>query len=247
MGCDQIREILSAQLDNEDLPGEAAIADGHLTACPPCRRWLDDAATVTRLARISVPQPTTGLPDMMPAPAPRRGRARLVAGLRILLGVFGVVQVLAAIAQVTVPAMAGMTMSGRAEGASPDHLIHESAAWNLAIGAGFVVIAARRTRTAGVVAILTAFVVTLTVFSVDDLLAGAVSWGRLASHALLLAGYALVVVLSRPGLRPDDPPTGATGPHTPRWELPSGDDTVVELPRRLPGQATAYSQHQAAA
>jgi predicted anti-sigma-YlaC factor YlaD len=246
MGCEQIREILSAQLDNEDLPGEAAAADTHLATCARCRRWLDDAAAVTRLARIRLPLPDMGIPDTVLDAAPGRGRTRLVAWLRVLLGGVGLVQILAAVAQAATPAMAGMAMSGHAEGASPDHLLHESAAWNLAIGAGFMYIAARRARPAGVVPILTVFVVTLSALSLDDLLAGAVSSGRLASHVLLLAGYAIVVALSRPRLRSDDPPTGTARRHPPRWRLPSVDDNVVDLPRRLRGQPTAHSNHRAA-
>jgi hypothetical protein len=109
-----------------------------------------------------------------------------------------------------------------------------------------VFIAARRSRPAGVVPILTAFVAALSLLSLDDVLSGAVAWSRLASHTLILAGYAIVVALSRPGLRLDDPPSGTTTRRTRFLPLTVADDNVVDLPRRLRGQPTAHSKHRAA-
>src|SRR5262245_15855613 len=246
MGCEQIREILSAQLDGEELPGEAAAADAHLAGCAACRRWLDDAAAVTRLARVGVAQADAGIPDVVLDAVPGPTRARLVTGLRLLLGLLGGVQILLAVGQVALPAMAAMDMTGHAEGATIDHLVHETAAWNLAVGAAFVFIAARRTRPTGVLPILTAFVAALSLLSLDDILSGAVEWSRLASHTLLLAGYAIVIALSRPGLRLDEPPSGTRRRYAARWRLGSGQDNVVELPRRLRGQPTARQDHRAA-
>jgi predicted anti-sigma-YlaC factor YlaD len=244
MRCEQIREALSARLDGEDTPDERAAADTHLKGCAACRQWLDDAAAVTRLARVGVVRPGRGVPDAVLDAVPGRSRARLVAALRMLLGLVGGVQFLLAVGQVALPAMTGMTMSGHAEGASLDHLIHETAAWNLAVGAAFVYIAVRRSRPTGVLPILTAFVAALTLLSLDDALSGAVTWGRLGSHTLLLAGYGIVIALSRPGLRLDDPPSGSRRHRTPRWRLRPPDDTVVALPLR--GQPTAHSHHRAA-
>jgi predicted anti-sigma-YlaC factor YlaD len=246
MGCEQIREVLSAGLDGEAEPAEEAVAEAHLRGCAGCRRWLDDAAAVTRLARVGVALPARGVPETVLDAAPGGGRRRLVTLLRVLLGLLGGVQILVAVAQVTLPVMAGMDMTGHAEGATLDHLIHETAAWNLAVGAAFVFIAARRTRPAGVLPILTAFVVALTLLSLDDMLSGAVSWSRLASHTLLLAGYAILVALSRPAMRLDSPPSGNKRPRTPGWRLGSVQSNVVELPRGLHGRPTAHSEHRAA-
>ena len=46
----------------------------------------------------------------------------------------------------------------RARQATPGHLWHESAAWNVAVGAAFLFIALRRNRPSGLVPMLTAFV-----------------------------------------------------------------------------------------
>jgi hypothetical protein len=59
MRCEQCREALSARLDGEDTPAERVDADRHMNGCPACQRWFDDAAKVTRLARMSLAT-TTG-------------------------------------------------------------------------------------------------------------------------------------------------------------------------------------------
>lgn len=61
MGCDQIREAHSAQLDGED-PGLAGAAvDAHLQGCRGCRAWIDGLTSVQRLARLRVAGP---IPDL---------------------------------------------------------------------------------------------------------------------------------------------------------------------------------------
>ena len=100
--------------------------------------------------------------------------------------------------------------------ASAGHLWHESAAWNLAVGAGFAWIATRRARPTGITPILTVFVAVLTLLSLQDVAAGRVQAGWLLSHAVLLAGYALVLLLATPGLDFGDPPTHHG---TRRWSL----------------------------
>src|SRR5690348_7006884 len=114
MACEQIREILSAALDGEDRPGERTEADAHLAGCAACRQWLHDAAAVTRRIRLGVALPDPVLPDLVlpdpvlpdpilpdrvlpdPVPpdiaaaaTPGRARRRVVAGLRMLLGLLG--------------------------------------------------------------------------------------------------------------------------------------------------------------
>ncbi|MGH3429575.1 MAG: zf-HC2 domain-containing protein [Mycobacteriales bacterium] len=54
MNCVKYREALSAQLDGEETAAERGAIDAHLASCAACRRFADDAARVTRLARTSV-------------------------------------------------------------------------------------------------------------------------------------------------------------------------------------------------
>jgi predicted anti-sigma-YlaC factor YlaD len=124
---------------------------------------------------------------------------------RWLLGALGLVQVgfgvlhIVRNASVTTPA-----------GAGPGHLWHEAAAWNAAIGVGFVWIALRRTRPGDALPILTTFVALWVVLSVWDLSTHRIDHVELLGHGSLLAGY-LVVLMLRHRRRPPD----AGGPQAP--------------------------------
>ncbi|OKI47508.1 zf-HC2 domain-containing protein [Micromonospora sp. CB01531] len=233
MGCEQWREVLSAQLDGEATAAEQAGAEAHLDQCAGCRAWLDQAAAVTRRVRLTV---TTQGPDLsdtilaaLPAAAPfHRGlRRRVVLALRGLLGLLGALQLVLGLAQVGRGPAGGHDHTGVL---GSGHLWHESAAWNVAVGAGFLFVAARRTRPTGLVPMLSAFVGTLVLLSVNDLLTGRVDTARLVSHGFLLAGYAIVVALSRPRLRPDGPPARGRGDR-PGWRL-----NIDEAPEPAPAQ-----------
>lgn len=221
MGCDRYREALSARLDGEDDPTERTAVDRHLAGCPDCRAWLDAAAEVTRLARTSAlaaPAPR------VVATAPGRTRARVTVGLRVTLAGIGLAQFLLGAAQIADAGSAhGHGLGGLGLGSG--HLWHESAAWNLALGAGFAFVALRRTRPSGLLPTLTAFVAVLTVLSTGDILAGRVDGPRLASHAFLVAGYLVTLALSRPALDPGEPPAGRGN----RWKA-----SFAEEPARAP-------------
>src|SRR3954469_16496276 len=67
LDCRQCREAVSARLDGEDPPsgaGGAQRAEVHLTTCSACRAFVDDAARITRLARIRSAEEVV---DLMPA------------------------------------------------------------------------------------------------------------------------------------------------------------------------------------
>jgi predicted anti-sigma-YlaC factor YlaD len=236
MRCETAREALSAQLDGEDEAAERAEVDAHLDSCPACRSWLDSAARVTRLARTGQAPAVAPLgPDALAAilaAAPGRARARLALTLRAALGVLGAVQLLLALAQVlAVDQGVGHLHGTTVDGATPDHLWHESAAWNVAIGAGFLWIALRRTRASGLVPTLTAFVAVLTMLSVVDVANGRVETVRLVSHGLILAGYLIILALLRPGLQTGDPrPDQQSG--TPRFRVRFDHDSSHEQAQR---------------
>jgi predicted anti-sigma-YlaC factor YlaD len=75
------------------------------------------------------------------------------------------------------------------------HAAHESAAWNLALGAAFLATAFAPRRAAGLLPLLVAFVGVLVVLSARDLASGAVELGRLATHLGAVAGLMLVYAL----------------------------------------------------
>jgi predicted anti-sigma-YlaC factor YlaD len=228
MACEQWREMLSAQLDGEDDPVVRPLVDEHLVGCAGCRAWLDRAATVNRLTRTGLPVPDLGdrilatLPGLATAPviAARRPLSeRLRPGAPVLLvalAVVGAVQLILGLGQVG----GGVTGAHVHAGldATPGHLWHESAAWNAAVGAGYLFIALRRTRPTGLVPMLTAFVGMLLLLSINDLTGGRVDSARLVSHGFVILGYLLIVTLSRlPGGFASPPGVRAEGDSASGW------------------------------
>ncbi|SBT54250.1 zf-HC2 domain-containing protein [Micromonospora narathiwatensis] len=254
MGCEQWREVLSALLDGEETAAERVAAEAHLSGCGGCRAWYDRAAAVTRRARLSVTVAgddltdviLAALPEPVPVPpaepepvlAPRR-RGRIVLTLRAVLGLIGALQVVLGLTQIG-RGVTGVHDHAAAGALASGHLWHESAAWNVAVGAGFLFVAARRTPPTGLVPMLSAFVGTLVLLSVNDLATERVETTRLVSHGFLLAGYAVVVALSRPRLRPGGPAQGDR-PEGPRWHLPAEEQPDAPglrlLPPPYPGSA----------
>jgi predicted anti-sigma-YlaC factor YlaD len=242
------REALSARLDGEEFSVEwdggvgSADIDAHLDACDACRRWYDDAAFITRLARVDAGSAAVGgIPDSVLEATPRRTRTQVANLLRVLLALLGAGQILLAIAQLAAP------MGTRDTALA--HMMHEFTAWNVAIGASFLFIAWRRTRPAALLPLLTAFVGVLTVLSVDDVVHGDVSAGRLGTHALLLAGYVVVVAMSRPSLSFDAPPSLRQRIRASAWRLREHDETERESPARpgTPDSPAASAGRQRAA
>ncbi|WP_173164883.1 zf-HC2 domain-containing protein [Phytohabitans suffuscus] len=241
MGCDEFREALSARLDGEDGPAERAATDAHLAGCAACRRWFDAAAQVTRMVRTSVVTHEVRVGDEVLDAAPGRGRARVIAAVRVALGALGVVQFLLGAAQI------GGFAAGRhlhTFGVGPDHLWHESAAWNVAIGAGFAWIALTKGPGSGLIPTLTAFVAALSLLTASDVIAGRVDLDRVLSHAFVLVGYVLVVLLSR--LQPArGGPAGGQRTPGPAWRAhfdepeQSPARPALRLVRDRPAQARA--------
>lgn len=203
--CESCREALSARLDGEDNPAdeegaaERDAVEDHLASCADCRGFLDDAAWVTRLTRTGLAEPGPDLVGRVLAAAPRPWRGRFTRVVQVLVGLLGAGQL--ALAGVALFVMHGpMAQHGQPAtlgGATMTHMSHEAAAWNLAIGVGFLWAALRSTRSAGLVPMLAAFVALLTLLSVIDLAEGKVDVLRLVSHLLVVAGLALVVLLDR--------------------------------------------------
>ena len=199
--CGDCREQLSARLDGVDEPDTCDAVDAHLESCVDCETWFDDAARITRLTRMGEAQAT---PDLLGAvmaktPAFRRARLRTAVrtGLRVALAVLGV-------SQAILGGLQFVSHSGHhgadADGTSLIHIANESAAWNLALGVGFVWIAWRVSRASGLMPTLTAFVVVLTMIEALDLVEGHVDTGRVLSHTLVLVGFVIMLALSGPRL-----------------------------------------------
>jgi predicted anti-sigma-YlaC factor YlaD len=209
--CTQCKEALSAQLDGEESQAERLTIEAHLAGCGACQRFGDGAARVTRLARTAVATQAPDIAEAILAAVPRSRRPRLVTALRVLLGLVGLAQAeMAVIGMLGAHSSAPGTQGVVLQGASLTHFAHESAAWNLALGVGFLWVAWRSTRSAGMVPTLATFVAVLTVLVVMDAMAGGVDVARLLAHGLVVLGLILMIVLDRLPR-----PTGGTVPGAP--------------------------------
>jgi predicted anti-sigma-YlaC factor YlaD len=197
MQCTTYREAVSARLDGEPLGMPEADLDAHLAACPGCAAWADSAAVVTRRARLAPAPPVPDLTETvlaaLPRELPRAARARVIGDfLRLALLAIGVAQ-----GALFWPTMA----TGGGAMPAPMHMTHETDAWNLAVAAAFLAVAAAPRLAAGALAFLGSFAVLLTVVTADDLAAGRVPVERAIGHLLLLVGVLLVAVLAWRGRR----------------------------------------------
>jgi predicted anti-sigma-YlaC factor YlaD len=218
VNCERYREAASARLDGEPLPLPAAALDAHLAACSDCAGWLATAERAGRALRVSgltPPDLSAQILRQVVLPASRLAWRRRV--LRAGLAALGFVQWALAM-----PALFGNNLGVRSGMPMGAHAAHESAAWNLAMGVAFLAVAVKPARAIGTLPILGTFVGVLAVLSVPDLLAGAVGTARLASHAGVLAGLVLVVLISRWARLPEPRPATAG--------QPSDDAAAGDLP-----------------
>jgi predicted anti-sigma-YlaC factor YlaD len=192
--CAVCREELSAELDGEGDPARRAAVRAHLGSCPACTGWREQAAVVTRLTRTA---PAQAGPDLVARVLPAApGPSRRQVGARAALAAVGVVQILLGVAALVglVGHGGGTAMLG---GADMAHMGHETAAWNLALGAAFVAGARWTRHLTGLLPVLGVFIVVLAVLSGLDLAAGRVAPDRVAGHAVLLVGFALSLAVAR--------------------------------------------------
>jgi predicted anti-sigma-YlaC factor YlaD len=255
--------MLSAQLDGEDDPADRESVDEHLAGCADCRKWLDRAATVNRLTRTGVATPMRDLSAAILAALPEAPaavsrwwhptRARLATALYIALAAVGSVQLILGLDQVGGDGTGAHVHTGL--DATPGHLWHESAAWNVAVGAGYLFIALRRNRPTGLVPMLSAFVGMLLLLSLNDLTADRVDGTRLVSHGFVILGYLLVVALSKVTAETAAPP-GARSAGGSGWRANfiEEDEVAVtplgpalRLVPRHPGPLTAGHEERQAA
>ncbi|WP_375496549.1 hypothetical protein [uncultured Jatrophihabitans sp.] len=176
-------------MDGEPLGMSTSALDAHLSSCPVCKQWVEQATNLTRTARLDA-TPVPDLADQIVAdvvlPARRVHRRRTL--LRVALFVTGLVQL-----GIGLPALVGDSIGM----AMSMHGAHEMAAWDLATAAAFVAAAWLPRRAAGLVPLLATFLAILSVLSVRDIVTGAVGPDRLATHLAALAGLVLLVFLDR--------------------------------------------------
>jgi predicted anti-sigma-YlaC factor YlaD len=188
--CKQAREMLSAQLDQEASPTEAAAANAHLGRCPECRDWWTDIGTVNRVLRVRVAEPVPDIATAVLARAhpPRAGRGQWV---RVALAVVAVTELLLA--------APGLVLG---DGAASIHDARHLGSFGAAVSIGLLYVAWRPARAYGILPIVTALALTMLVTAAIDIVSGrATSLGE-AHHLLEISGLVLVWMLAgRPAPR----------------------------------------------
>lgn len=202
--CELAREALSARIDGEREPVPAARVDEHLDGCADCRSWLENMTMVAERLRRLAQRPAEVPPQTRRRPAGRRS-VRVGWQRWALLGV-GAIQVLVGLAQAF-----GLPL-GLAHGhgmESAGHLLNESTAWSVTLGVVMIGAAAWPSAAAGLAGVLSVFVAVLTGFVVADAAAGAVTVTRVLTHAPLVLGAVLAILLWRSTTGPRSAPRGA--------------------------------------
>jgi predicted anti-sigma-YlaC factor YlaD len=191
MPCHPFREAISARLDGEPLGMPTRVLERHLDTCSTCADWSEQASRVTRRARLApapaVPDLTgavlAALPRELPGAAAAARRRLLDTGLRLALLAVGVAQ-----AGIAWPVL----VTGAGAMSAPTHLTRETGAWNLAVAAAFLAVAAAPRLAAGALPFLLSFAALLVPVTLADLGAGHVHADRALTHLLLVAGVVLV-------------------------------------------------------
>ncbi|WP_343599353.1 DUF2275 domain-containing protein [Mycobacterium sp.] len=200
MRCEVAREALSARLDGEHHHASAPRVDAHLKTCGACRSWLIGTAVQTRrFAAADIGQAPDLADRIMAAVAGAPAGPRPWQGFgyrRWALIVVGALQVAVAVAQI-VGVDFGM-VSGSGHGAmTGEHLLHESTAWLLALGAAMIAAGIWPAVSVGVAAIVAAFSLVLAGYVTLDALHGQVTAARMASHLPILVGLVCAVLVAQ--------------------------------------------------
>lgn len=195
-------------LDDEDTGVPSDMLDDHLVHCADCAAWHDEAARITRLARLS---PATAERDLtavilaevaLPRPALWQ-RPAIRVRLRMVLLVVAVAQLSLGLSGLLMLVSANPTGVGTTW--MDDHLGHEADAFNLAIGVVLLLVGLNPRRAAGQLPLLWTFVGVLAAVSALDITGGHVGWGRLLTHLPVVFGLLTTVGLSRGTPVPHDP------------------------------------------
>jgi RNA polymerase sigma-70 factor, ECF subfamily len=203
MRCDVAREALSARLDGERPQVLAQQVDAHLESCRGCRTWLIGAAAQTRRFASIAPGDGPDMVDRIMAridedPDARKGWMRAVRSRYARWGLIAVGAFQVAIAAAQIGGMNFGMVSHHMHGAmSGEHLLHESTAWLLALGAAMIAAGIWPVTAIGVAAIAGAYSLGLMGYVAADALDGQVTATRVASHVPVLLGLAFAVLVAR--------------------------------------------------
>jgi predicted anti-sigma-YlaC factor YlaD len=207
MDCVYCRELLSARLDGEpptpeeERAGITQAIDAHVLTCAGCQAFAEEARVLHRNARIRAAEPVANLTRAIVASAPafRRRRLGSFTAAQIALGCVGLVLLVIALPTMLLHTGGGMAIH---------HTTRELAAFQAALGLGFLVVAWEPQRAAGVLPMAATLVGAMCMIALVDVGRGQVPSLAEAQHLFELAGLVLVWRVERTeradGSAPDD-------------------------------------------
>jgi predicted anti-sigma-YlaC factor YlaD len=176
-------------MDGEDpgVPGDAL--DAHVASCAACRAWAVSVDALTARLGEAPASPDLDpavLATLMQGAAEPKARILSLGEWRVVLGVVGVLQLIAA--------WPGVMIHG---GHASEHIAHELTTWDLGLAVGFILLAFMPSRAWGALPVVAVLVVALVGTSVADLVGGHALLGRELVHVLEVAGLGCLWVLAR--------------------------------------------------
>lgn len=198
-----MREQLSAWIDGEQATVARKRLDEHVCSCASCREWLGRVRGLDRQFAYARSAPTNDLTGQILAAAavePLTPAARWLHWTkhnvnRVALILVGVMQLGVAVMQAAGIDF-GMVSAHHHGAMTGAHLMNESTAWILALGAAMVIAGVRPAAAAGMATVLGVFTLVLAGYVVNDAINGQVTAARIVSHLPVLLGmiFALLVL-----------------------------------------------------
>lgn len=186
--CAPFRESLSAMADGEAAPVDVDAVRDHVDGCEPCTVFAAALPGLDRRFRLApaepVPDLTARILAAVPTPGLDRARARLTQ-LRAVLALTGAVQLLLLLPVL----LAGDLFAG--------HATREAGIFQLALGVGFLVVAARPSRSGGLLPVAAVVAALATVTSIGDVVGGSASLLQETVHVLEVVGTGVLWWLHR--------------------------------------------------
>jgi predicted anti-sigma-YlaC factor YlaD len=183
MGCQSWHDALSARVDGESLGMDAALLDAHVAGCAGCRAYEAGLSRLHRMVRVA---PADVVPD--------RTEEIMAAATGRRLPTFGLVLVLRWVLVLIAATEMGMSTP---EFLSRWHTGGELGTWGIATAIGFLSVAARPQRAAGMFPMLACAALLTTYVSTRDVADGATFMSREWPHGLLLSGVAVLALIWR--------------------------------------------------
>lgn len=192
MDCTDLREALSARLDDEDPGVDIGRLDAHLAGCPGCTAYARQIGVLHRMTRVRTAEAVPDLSAAIVAALPGAARARSPFGERISVARWALFVV--ALTQLVLAAPA--LLLGEDSGATV-HVARELGSFDVALAVGWLVAAWQPARAWGLLPVAAALGLVMGGTAILDVVDGTASTLGEAHHLLDLAGVALLSIVAR--------------------------------------------------